>query len=171
MTDARSKLDILYQDVLGDVGDLVERVEVLKSDMPAAFDEAAGKLQGEAANLLSATRLIAQKITEQTALIDSHAKEAAGLAAEAVKLDVRASVKESMQQIAQEVLTTEILEAKGKVTAEIARLEAVTTNAVNRIQQAQELLRQERMANLFICGAASFFGYGLFFIFQKLVLH
>jgi hypothetical protein len=171
MTDARSKLDILYQDVLGDVGDLVERVEALKSDLPAAFDEAAGRLQGEVVNLLSAVRLIEQKITEQAGLIDSHANDAAKSAAEGVKLDVRASVKESMHQIAQDVLTTEILEAKGKVSVEIARLEAVTTNAVNRIQQAQELLRQERMANLFICGAASFFGYGLFFIFQKLVLH
>lgn len=171
MSDARSKLDILYQDVLGDVGNLVERVEALKSELPAACDEAAGKLQGEAANLLSATRLIAQKITEQTALIDSHAKAAAGNAAEAVKLDVRASVKEGMQQIAQEVLTAEILDAKGKVSAEIARLEAVTTNAVSRIQQAQELLKQERMANLFICAVASFAGFAVFFIFQKLVLH
>ena len=36
MTDARSKLDLLYQDVLGEVAEIVTRVEALKEGIPQA---------------------------------------------------------------------------------------------------------------------------------------
>jgi len=45
MADARSKLDILYQDVLGEIHEVINRVDALKADIPSAADQAAQKLK------------------------------------------------------------------------------------------------------------------------------
>ena len=65
MTDARSKLDLLYQDVLGEVADIITRVEALKEGIPqatAAFKSAASA----AGAVKTAIEQVPQVILSQT---------------------------------------------------------------------------------------------------------
>lgn len=60
MGDARTKLDILYQDVLGDVGDLVSRIERLDDGFPGLVDQ----INNAAARLESATTAIQERLAK-----------------------------------------------------------------------------------------------------------
>ena len=67
MTDARSKLDLLYQEVLGEVAEVVTRVEALQSGIPeatAALESAAGA----AGEVKDAVAQVPEVILKQTAL-------------------------------------------------------------------------------------------------------
>lgn len=60
MGDARTKLDILYQDVLGDVSDLVSRIERLDDGFP----DLAEKINAAAARLESASGVIQERLQQ-----------------------------------------------------------------------------------------------------------
>lgn len=53
MSDARSKIDILYQDVLGEINDVVNRVDELKTGIPESVDLATARLKVQADEMLA----------------------------------------------------------------------------------------------------------------------
>ena len=70
MNDMRSKLDLLYQEVLGEVADIVQRVEALQAGIPQATAalEAAASAAGE---VKSAAEQVPAVILQQTAAAGS----------------------------------------------------------------------------------------------------
>lgn len=63
MNEARSKIDILYQDVLGDIHEVLTKVDGLKVELPALADDVAAKLSGvlkEVADASAAARAATQ---------------------------------------------------------------------------------------------------------------
>lgn len=60
MGDARTKLDILYQDVLGDVSDLVSRIERLDDQFPALAEQ----INNAAERLESASTAIQERLAK-----------------------------------------------------------------------------------------------------------
>jgi uncharacterized protein YukE len=83
-SDPRSKLDIIYQEVLGEVSTLVERLETVAAQLVTASDKVdeAGPAQARAASAASvaAVREIkaeGAKVTDALASLAGEAKEAA----------------------------------------------------------------------------------------------
>lgn len=75
MADARSKLDILYQDVLGEIHEIINRVETLKADIPSAADKAIQRLERQTGTMMAASakneKLLLARVDELTLAIAS----------------------------------------------------------------------------------------------------
>ena len=84
MSDARTKLDILYQEVLGDVKEVLDRMDQLKIELPNVFDGAIALIQIEHKNIsLSADKLnaLSQDIVSKIeAYVQASARNAADAA-------------------------------------------------------------------------------------------
>lgn len=60
MSDARTKLDLIYQDVLGDVHALLEQIDALKLSIPATTDKTVMRLE----KLVSELTIAAQQLQD-----------------------------------------------------------------------------------------------------------
>lgn len=117
MADARSKLDILYQDVLGDIHDVITKVESLKNEFPIAADAMVDKLNVQAGHYLVAAEKLAGVLKGMSDEIDRSAAQAAAQASTAAQLDIRlAATKAASQAVSQAV--------GAEVTKVIAQIEA-----------------------------------------------
>jgi len=76
MADARSKLDILYQDVLGEIHEVINRVDALKADIPSAADQAAQKLELQTGTMLAAADKLRGVLGEMAKQVDNYADTA-----------------------------------------------------------------------------------------------
>jgi ElaB/YqjD/DUF883 family membrane-anchored ribosome-binding protein len=166
---ARTKLDILYQDILGDVREILDRVEKLKEGLPAASNEAAGKLKVQVENILDAARLLGQGLNDISKQVDVHTQAAARNAAEAIKLDIKQSVADNIQEISSKMLKPEMkkvadeFEASSKnldssIKAIEARMQSATNNAVKRLSEATENMRIQRLWTIVYCIGGGFLG-------------
>ena len=89
MADARSKLDILYHDVLGEIHEVINRVDTLKAEIPNAADQAAQKLELQTGTMLAAADKLRGVLSDMAKQVDEYADTATKQAVEAGKLDVR----------------------------------------------------------------------------------
>lgn len=136
---------------------LVSHIEELKTSIPAASDEAAGKLEIQAEKILSSAQQLGQGLNEVTKQADAHIQAAANSAAELVKLDIRQgavkSVKEAIQQSTKDLEET-LTKIKGIGGAVEGRLTSIAEKAIYSIDDARIKFESQRNRLVFYCFAA-----------------
>lgn len=104
MADARSKLDVLYHDVLGDIHEVIQRVERLQAELPAAADAVGDKLNVQTGHYLVAAEKLAGVLKGMSEEIDRSAAQAAAQASMTAQLDISlAATKAASQAVSQAV--------------------------------------------------------------------
>lgn len=88
MADARTKIEFLYKEVLGDVHTVLEQMESLKQEIPAAADAMADKLNVQTGHYLMAAEKLSAVLKGMSEEIDRAAVQAANQASAAVKHDI-----------------------------------------------------------------------------------
>ena len=78
MADARSKLDILYQDVLGEIHEVINRVDSLKADIRNTADQAAQKLELQTGTMLAAADKLRGVLDEMAKQLADEAERTRG---------------------------------------------------------------------------------------------
>lgn len=136
MGDARSKLDILYQDVLGEIHDVISQVETLRKDVDAASGNAAARIEVQAGVMVAA----AERLQRQVDLV---ASAAVMKSVEAGKADLRKAAADAASEAMREA-----------VSAEVTRI----GQAVNSIAAAAGHLRSNRLQGAVLAAVAGIFG-------------
>lgn len=136
MSDARTKLDILYRDVVGDVADLLDKVEALNKSLPFVAGEIDAKLlplREELAALVGRISVDAEKLVQNSRndilrtgqsqqielkeyankLLEKQAEKASEVVNSAVSLAVARSIEQPIRGAVDEVIAV----AKGLDTA------------------------------------------------------
>lgn len=98
MSDARTKIDFLYKEVLGDVHTVLEQMESLKQEIPAAADAMADKLNVQTGHYLLAAEKLGAVLKGMSEEIDRAAVQAAGQASAAVKHDIGQAATQAASQ-------------------------------------------------------------------------
>lgn len=133
MGDARTKLDIMYQDALGDVKEILDRVDTLKADLPAAADSLAEKLNVQAGHYLIA----AEKIAANTQVLVNESyravEQAAVTASEGAKLDIRQTASAAAADAVSQAVGSEIARVVGQVNNAANNLVTQTSSAKDEI--------------------------------------
>lgn len=154
MSDARTKLEILYQEVLGDVKEVLDRMDQLKIELPNVFDGAIALIQIEHKNIsLSADKLNAgsQDIVSK---IEAYVQASAKSAADAAKLDFSQSAADSVNVLIKGSLQPILLQANFDAKSNLDELrmisenilatsETVTNNAINSLNSAINKLKKD----------------------------
>jgi ribosome-associated translation inhibitor RaiA len=154
MSDARTKLDILYQEVLGDVKEVLDRMDQLKIELPNVFDGAIALIQIEHKNIsLSANKLNAgsQDIVSK---IEAYVQASAKSAADAAKLDIRQATADSVNVLIKGSLQPILLQANIDARSNLDELrmisenilaasESATNNAINSLNSAINKLKKD----------------------------
>lgn len=153
MSDARTKLDILYQEVLGDVKEVLDRMDQLKIELPDVFDGAIALIQIEHKNIsLSADKLNAgsQDIVSK---IEAYVQASAKSAADAAKLDISQATADSVNVLIKGSLQPILLQANIDARSNLDELrmisenilhasESATNNAINSLNSAINKLKK-----------------------------
>lgn len=154
MSDARAKLDLIYKDVLGDVTDLLDKVEALQNSLPAAateveaqlkevlgqISESIGVLQGDKERLVQKAKAEVARVADVKAddlqkavdamlgQVGGAAKSAVlGVIVQAVNMPVGDAVKAiEKAALALNASTAALEQASAAVTTEVGR----TTTAI-----------------------------------------
>lgn len=150
MSEARTKLDILYQEVLGDVHAILNHVDELKAGLPTAFDGAASKLQGQTESMLAAAQQHRQGLNDLIKKVDAHIEAAARNAAELAKFDIRKSAATEIENYA----STALQPILKKVTDDTAEAIGKLNDSVNQFNAARGLI-------VFYCFLGSILGVGI----------
>ena len=130
MADARSKLDILYQDVLGEIHEVINRVDTLKTEIPSAPDQAAQKLELQTGTMLAAADKLRGVLSDMAKQVDNYADTATKKAVEAGKLDVRqAAVSAASESV------------RGTVGEEVRAVASLVTQAAKQLADEAERTR------------------------------
>lgn len=116
MVDARTKLDIIYQEAMGDVHEILDRVDVLKAELPAAADALGDKLNVQTGHYLVAAEKLAAVLQGMAGEIDRAAAQAAVTAGEAVKLDVRQAATLAASEAIRVAVGNEVSAVVGELT-------------------------------------------------------
>lgn len=132
MVDARTKLDIIYQEGLSDIHEVLDRVDVLKAELPAAADLLADKLNIQTGNYLAAAEKLAGVLQSMAAEID----RAAADAAENTKLDIRQAAAQAVSVGFAQSVGDEIQKVVAKIDQAAAGLVKETMTARTEIRQA-----------------------------------
>src|SRR5688572_30005744 len=104
MSEARTKLDILYQNVLGDVKEILDHMDSLKAGLPNAFEGSITSLKNQTDSLTSMAEKIDHNVSDITKRIDAYVSAAASSAGDAVRVNVRQGVSESLHNLVHESL-------------------------------------------------------------------
>lgn len=149
MADARTKLDILYQDVLGDVSDLIKRIELIEGNIPEigeSIRKEADRLENALATLKNGMNDAAVQIDQRIALSVENSRAKAenslnefsdGLAQELVKTldgiaeDIFATVEafKSSQNDHQQAAKN-VVESLGRLETSVKQMLVDTNRAV-----------------------------------------
>lgn len=86
---ARRKLDIIYEDVLGDVGEILNRVDALKAELPATADKMTEKLEVQTGHYVAAAEKLSSVLKAMMQQVDRSAAQAAAAATQTAKLDIQ----------------------------------------------------------------------------------
>lgn len=124
MADARSKLDILYQDVLGEIHEVINRVDALKADIPSAADQAAQKLELQTGTMLAAADKLRGVLGEMAKQVDNYADTATKKAVEAGKLDVQKAAVTAASESVRVAVGEEVRAVVAEVTQAAQQLAA-----------------------------------------------
>lgn len=170
MADARSKLDVLYHDVLGDIHDVIQRVERLQAELPAAADSVGDKLNVQTGHYLVAAEKLAGVLKGMSEEIDRSAAQAAAQASMAAQLDISLAATKAASQAVSQAVGAEVtkviadIEAAGRLIKwSFAKVVACMAGAAvlgglvavlgvhylpvgGKAGQAQELSEADRMA-------------------------
>ncbi|KQT33268.1 hypothetical protein [Methylophilus sp. Leaf414] len=144
MSDARTKLDILYQEVLGDVKEVLDRMDQLKVDLPNVFDGAIALIQIEHKNItLSADKLNAgsQDIVSR---IEAYVQASAKNAADIAKLDFSQAAEDSLNTLIKNELQPTLIQANNDARSILEELRLVSEN----IQITSETAMNNAINNL-----------------------
>lgn len=133
MSEARTKLDILYQNVLGDVKEILDHMDALKAGLPNAFDGAMTDLKNQTGSLTSTAEKINQTVNDITKRIDSYVSSAALHAGDAARVEIRQSVAESLNTLIYESLLPIINRANSNSNDSLEKLVNISTNIENKI--------------------------------------
>lgn len=128
---ARRKLDIIYEDVLGDVGEILNRVDSLKADLPRTADQMVDKLKLQTGHYLAAAEKLGGVLVGMKQEVDRAAAQAAATAGEAAKLDVRRAVTQAAGDAIGNTVGNEV----GKV---VNRIDNAADHLMMRAQQTKE---------------------------------
>jgi len=115
MVDARTKLDIMYQDALGDVRDILDRVDTLKAELPAAADSLGDKLNVQTGHYIMAAERLAGVLQAMSQEIDRRAAQAVVTAGETAKLDIRQTAAAAAADAISQTVGAEIAKVVGQV--------------------------------------------------------
>ena len=140
MADARTKLDIIYQDVLGDVHEILNRVDTLKSELPAAADAMADKLNIQTGNYLAAAGKLAEVLQNMSQEIDRAAAQAAATAGESARLDVRQAATQAASGAIRDTVGAEVREVVGFINEAAANLVQEAERSKTEISKAARLV-------------------------------
>lgn len=158
MAEPRSKLDILYQDVLGDLHDVLIRVETLKAEIPAAADKMGDALNTQAGNYLAAAEKAAAVLADLASQVDAYADASAKQAAEAAKLDIRQAATQAASEAVQAEIGKEIQGVVGLINQAARNLVTETDKARGAINAASQQVRWGWGKGVVVMVAGSFIG-------------
>lgn len=143
MSDARTKLDLIYQDVLGDVHALLEQIESLNNRIPATTDNAVMRLEKQVTALsIAAQQLQDTSVRELGALakaIDDHTVRSLERSLAEAKQRVDEAVKASVTKALGDA---SIYKAVNDAVADVKQSSAVLKDEVNKLK-AREIRIQE----------------------------
>lgn len=154
MSDARTKLDILYLDVLGDLKEVIDRVDQLKLDLPNVFDGAITLIQLEHKNIsLSANKLNAGS-KDILNKIEAYVQASTQNAADSAKLDFGLAAQDSLNTLIKDALLPILLKANTDARGVLDELrlvsehiqvtsETATNNAINSLNIGIKKLKKE----------------------------
>lgn len=131
MSDTRTKLDILYKDALGDIHEIMTRVESVKADIDKACGDATGRLNLQVSQMLATSNEIGKLIT--------------GLA-EGGKAQVIKQLNSSKQEFVDEMMKTTRAAAIDAGTAAVkqavgSQTEALLASVASSFQQRSNELK------------------------------
>lgn len=138
MSEARTKLDILYQNVLGDVKEILDHMDLLKAGLPNAFDGAITDLKNQNDNLISTAEKLNQSVNEITKRIDTYVSSAALHAGDAARVEVRQGVAESLNTLIYESLLPIINRANSNSNDSLEKLVGISTDIETKITSDAE---------------------------------
>jgi len=154
MSDARTKLDILYQEFLGDVKEVLDRMDQLKLDLPNIFDGAITLIQLEHKNItLSADKLNAGS-KDILNRIEAYVQASTQNAADNAKLEFGQAAKASLNTLIKDALLPILLQANTDARGILDELrlvseniqitsETATNNAINSLNIGIKKLKKE----------------------------
>lgn len=154
MSDARTKLDILYQEVLGDVKEVLDRMDLLKLDLPNTFDEAISLIQIERKNITRSADKLSSDSQDIVLKIEEYVQASAKNAADEAKLNFSQAAADSLNSLIKDALlpiqlkantdAKNILDDLNLVSKNIqAASETATNNAINKLNSGINKLRRE----------------------------
>lgn len=133
MSEARTKLDFLYQNVLGDVKEILDQMDALKEDLPNSLDGAIALIQTQNHHISSAAEKLNQSVNDITKRIDAYVSSAALHAGDAARVEIRQSVAESLNTLIYESLLPIINRANSNSNDSLEKLVNISTNIENKI--------------------------------------
>lgn len=139
MSEARTKLDILYQDVLGDVKEILDHMDALKAGLPNAFEGSVTSLLKQSDDLASIAERLIQNGNDITKRIDAYVTAAASNAADAVKVNVRQAVSECLHTLILDNLLPLIQKANTNSEDSLKRLLSISKDIENKITTDAEV--------------------------------
>lgn len=136
MSEARSKLDILYQDVLGEIHDVITRVEKLRTDIPAVTDQAAATIEVQTGNLLASSEALRNVLMDMAKQVDAYATQATSAAAEAAKVDIRQTAGAAAGDALHRAVGAEVQKAVSTLNGAAVELAKEAERARSSVQMA-----------------------------------
>lgn len=138
MSEARTKLDILYQDAISDVKEILDHMDVLRAGLPNAFDGAMTDLKNQNDNLISTAEKLNQSVNDITKRIDTYVSSAALHAGDAARVEVRQGVAESLNTLIYESLLPIINRANSNSNDSLEKLVGISTDIETKITSDAE---------------------------------
>lgn len=157
MVDARTKLDIIYADVLGDINDLLSRLDKLKNDLPKASDDVATNFDNHAKRLINISSELEVNINSAITHLHEHAALAVLEAEKKAHEEVRQCVVETIDASTMSLFSSKFLEMESKHTVEIKRLNSAISEARKSLLATIEEMKIERAWSFFYCFVGSAF--------------
>lgn len=133
MSEARTKLDFLYQNVLGDVKEILDQMDALKEDLPNSLDGAIALIQTQNHHISSAAEKLNQSVNDITKRIDAYVSSAALHAGDAARVEVRQGVAEILNTLIYESLLPIINQANSSSKDSLEKLIGVSNDIEDKI--------------------------------------
>lgn len=151
MADSRSKLDILYNDVLGDITEVINNLENIKTDIPAAVNDATSKIELQTGHLIAVANDLNKIILSMGSKIDEYASASVNSAIEAGKLDINKVITLAAKDALKSQIGREVNEVVGFINEAAKELVTETQRTQETIREAAQEARWGWFKGLTIC--------------------
>lgn len=164
MSEARTKMEFLYKDTLGDIHDLVSRVEDIKKGVPdtvaeavqrleTSADAAASKLKTHSDSYVIAARNIQRAMLDLARRVDEYSNTSNKAAGEVAKAEIREAAKEAASRAIAAAVGTDVGNAVRAIDKAADLLVERAGSAKLEITQACSVLSMSfvRLAGLVVC--------------------